>query len=67
MVAESVQEGLGGQLVQDGLDVHIVGASPLDLGAVVSQPGDQVPFVLRAAKSLTVSIQDADIAAVPAE
>lgn len=67
MVAERVQESLGAELGEDGLDVHIVGASPLDLRAVVSQPGDQRSSVLRAAEGLVVGVQDTDIPAVSAE
>lgn len=47
--------------------MHIVGASSLDLCAVVCQPGHQGAFVKRAAESLTVGIQNADIPAVSAQ
>lgn len=47
--------------------MHVVGAAPFDLRAVVCQPGHQGAFVHRAAERLTVCIQDADIAAIAAQ
>lgn len=67
VMAESVEEGLGAELGEEGLDVHVVGAPPFDLGAVVSQPEDQVPSVLRTAEGLVVGVQHADVSAVSAE
>lgn len=67
MVAEGIEEGFCTQLGEDALDVHVVGAAPFDLRAVIRQPGHQGAFVQRAAQRLAVGIQDADVAAVAAQ
>jgi len=66
-MAEGEEEGFRTQLGEDALDVHIVGASSFDLRAVVCQPGHQGAFVKRAAESLTVGVQNADVPAVAAQ
>lgn len=66
-MAEGEEEGFRTQLGEDTLDVHIVGAPSLDLRAVICQPGHHGAFVERAAQSLTVGVQNADVPAVAAQ
>lgn len=54
VVAEGIEEGLGAELGEHALDMQVVGAAPLDLSAVVCQPGHKGASVERAAQGFVV-------------